>query len=403
MRIAASTSLAAPSATIAPSLTPTAAAPTLPAGDWTSVHWTKVAVEASVWIVPPDSSDSDSPVDSGWTVYGWSRGYVAFDTITTADSDSWTQVTTSQNSTDGIHWQAGGQFTRSGQAGDDREFDAPDGVLDLEEAPAGLLAVGIGDPARCGGTEWEFPMATSVDGISWLAAPITDAGEQMVTVAGGNSGFVATAPNAIFTSVDGRSWKSVDLTAPSFKGLLTVNGGASFAGGFVVSGEANTPDWNCSGPPEFVTPALWKSADGTTWTRSKLPTTAKKPSGDTDLFVCQMGQRALILDEYSFSHEATESAWISTDGQDWRPLPVGPVVCSDGGNELVTSGGRSIVAVDPTDGSASALYTLGSGATLVKLAQTGDLPPESSYVFGPAGLITADGDGNTYVGVPVAG
>jgi len=142
-------------------------------------------------------------------------------------------------------------------------------------------------------------------------------------------------------------------------------------------------------------------ADGTTWTRSKLPR-LQEPSGDTDLFVCQMGQRALILDEYSFSHEPRNPRGYLRRAR-LAAVASWPVVCSDGGNELVTSGGRSIVAVDPTDGSASALYTLGSGATLVKLAQTGDLPPESSYVFGPAGLITADGDGNTYVGVPVAG
>ena len=247
-------------------------------------------------------------------------------------------------------------------------------------------------------------MATSVDGINWLTAPTTDAGEQMITLEGGDSGFVATAPSAIFTSVDGRSWKSVDLAAPSFKGLLTVNGGASFAGGLVVSGEANTPDWNCSGPPNLVTPALWRSADGTTWTRSKLPTTVKNPSGDIELFLCRMGQRTLILDEFSFSHEATEYAWVSTDGQDWRPLPAGLVVCADGGNELLTSGDRSVVAVDPADGSASALYTLSSGTTLVRLAQTGELPPDlAGCVFGPAGLITTDSDGNTYVGVPVAG
>jgi len=58
------------------------------------------------------------------------------------------------------------------------------------------------------------------------------------------------------------------------------------------------------------------------------------------------------------------------------------------------------------------IYTLRDDLTVVQLVQTGDPPvyPESDDditvdyypAFGPAGIIVAGGDGNTYVGVPFA-
>jgi len=181
LRIAASTSLAAPSATIAPSLTPTAAAPTLPAGDWTSVHWTKVAVEASVWIVPPDSSDSDSPVDSD--------DCLRLEPRPTSRSTRSPQPTpTPGRRSQPVRTQptvfTGRLVVNSHGPARPETIGSSMHPTCARPGRGACRFAGsrIGDPARCGGTEWEFPMATSVDGISWLAAPITDAGEQMVTV-----------------------------------------------------------------------------------------------------------------------------------------------------------------------------------------------------------------------------
>ena len=204
----------APSPTLTPSPlpTPTTFAPpdSLAPGDWTAIHWTKVKVpeQAGLWepAPTPEASSDTYVADTHWTVYGWSRGYVAFDTVTTTTYDGdWIQVTRTQNSADGLSWQSGEtmQDSGSGDSGHDN------GVVGVAEGPAGLLAY-TSAGVTCSNLKREWPIAISRDGIKWRPIPSSDATNNRVLDAG-SSGYITTAPDGASTSTDGLTWKAVDL------------------------------------------------------------------------------------------------------------------------------------------------------------------------------------------------
>lgn len=380
-----------------PSQTPFAH-PSLPAGKWTAIHWTKVTGMASVWTwIPGSGSTGSAVIESGWNVFGWSRGYVAFDTVNTSDDDSWTEVTTTQHSTDGVHWEVGGQFSQTGSAEDYSYVTSVDGIREVVDGPAGLLAVGHGEP-DCGGRDWAWPIAVSSDGITWRSA-VTELANQMLTIDGGTAGYIATGTNAIFTSTDGRAWNTVEVKAKAFKGLVELESGTAFAGGFVASGEANTPDYGCETSASFLAPSLWWSPDGKTWTRDKVPNAT--PGSGVQMFVCHFDDHIVVAGEYPYG-TAKASQWASTDGRTWKsmPTPDGSVLCpSDSGNVL-TNGDRAVVVTD-----SGSIYSLSDDLKVAKLTETGDVPPDegNQTVLGPAGFITTDNNGDTYIGMPVAG
>ena len=179
-------------------------------------------------------------------------------------------------------------------------------------------------------------------------------------------------------------------------------------GGFVISGEANSPAYECTQAQAFKSPALWWSLDGQTWTHDQVPNLPA--STNSPIRVCHFGDNLLIanLTKDDGTIDGTILAWSSSDGRTWRPLPFSTVLeCPDWGphaegnswgNRLLASSDRNLIF------SGNAIYSLGGDLTPTPLAETGELPAIGPrVVFGPAGFIVPGDDGNTYVGVPVAG
>jgi hypothetical protein len=371
----------------------------LPAGNWTSIHWTKVAGQDGVWADPPDELPNGVDEDSGWTMYGWSQGYLAFDQLETDNDDgSWRLVTKTRISSDGVHWQAGGEFTQKGGANDDLP-EMQDGIGGVVEGPAGLLAMGAAH-ADCGSNTYAWPEAVSADGRNWKTV-YTDA--YGASVDGGASGYITAGPDGIWTSTDGLTWKATDLKSAAFAGYKGIEGGTSVAGGFVVSGETTFPDKSCgnSDTPALM-PTLWSSPDGATWTKDTLPDAT--PRGNLSLFVCRFNDHLLLASEVG---GAANANWMSTDGVTWTAAPATPVtlcpyVAKYSENVVLSLGTRTLVL---SNSDPKKIWLLRDDLTLVAISQTGTLPSGGNFgaLFGPAGLIVAGDDGNTYVGVPVAG
>jgi hypothetical protein len=342
---------------------------------------------------------------SGWTVFGWSRGYVAFITrIVVKTGSANTEFTSTAYSTDGLVWRLGGTFNLAQTTGDAYD-DRVEGVV---ESAAGLLAVGV-SATECSFGSFEWPEAFSADGVTWQPAAQTNAGKvddyTIQQIEGGAAGFIATGTNGAFTSIGGLSWTAIDLKGPATKTLQGLQSGASFSGGFILTGEANIPvQDSCEQTPVYQNPSLWWSEDGKTWTAQKIPNAPA--SSDQAMAVCRYGDHLLMAGERTSAGKNLE--WISTDGRSWVPLQVSdPRTCPQYlDSEFLTSGSRNLVLSEDAL-SAPTAFTVRDDGALVQLTQTGDEPTEwrdgDVTLFGPAGLVEVDQEGNTYVGVPVAG
>jgi hypothetical protein len=224
-------------------------------------------------------------------------------------------------------------------------------------------------------------------------------------VDGGAAGYVIAGTDGVYTSTDGLAWKPVDLKAAVFKGYKGIQSGVAFLGGFLVAGETQFQDPTCGGSSDaVVTASMWSSTDGSSWNRVKLP---NAPSGpETEIDVCHFGGDLLVAQGAS-----AKGGFLltSTDGVTWKSRPDTDLgLCPnapDGLDIFETVGSRTLVMSNASEDSTS-VYELHGDATMSKLAQSGAVPPhvgDYGAVFGPAGIIVAEDDGNTYVGVPVAG
>lgn len=394
---------ASETAPLAPS--PTAFTPpmSLAAGEWTSINWTKVEGQAYVWAPPPDSSDLNV-IDLGWRVFGWSRGYVAFDTITTTRDDaSWTSVTNTSNSIDGLKWELGGDFKLTGGP----HNPAPDnGVVGMVEGPAGLLVdSGFSVPCSSPG-RYEWPLAISPDGTRWQTVNPGTLGSNQVLDAGA-SGYITAGAGGVFISTDGKSWAAADLKGKATEGLDGIESGAAFAGGFVITGETygtlGPATGGCDSGRRLLSPSLWWSPDGKTWTHEEVPSGAAGTGVVMD--VCRLGDRVLVASETTETNSTL--TWASANGRTWKRMPASDkVTCSPDDHSILASGARNIILSTERRGIVD-LITVRDDLTMVALTKTGDVPPwdelRNFAVLGPAGLIVTDTSGNTYFGVPVAG
>jgi hypothetical protein len=258
---------------------------------WTSVDgiaWQRVAVES--FSAPVAEIAAGGP------------GFVA---VTSFPASVWT-------SADGSDWT--------------RTADQPDltegTLLDLASNGSVLVAVG--------GGFWR-----SEDGLAWrrTAVPGTP-GTQHDVIAGG-PGFVAVGSvlvssmepkGAIWTSVDGSTWERLP-DDPVFDGAELVSiardGDGLLAAGWRIDVESG---W-------FFSPAIWRSADGTTWTRAAIddPTMAPAsppPSGPgalqgamvTHLSRGDAGWIAVGGDGRQDGEQLRQNValWTSADGAAWQ-------------------------------------------------------------------------------------
>jgi hypothetical protein len=398
-----------PSASPSPTATPTgtpeptsslSAAP----GKWTGIKWTDLGKIPQLYPANSDAADTYSTV----TVFGWSRGYVGFQTIVTSDTRLGTGTMVSTSSPDAVHWTPDRAMTVTG-------IDYPLTITAVLEGPSGLLAIGRITGAACGGPSTVSAMWTSTDGQTWsLVTPPSDfASASVHTVDGGSAGFIATgilkdgATQAVWLSSDGRAWRQGLLPESTF-GDVIVQGGSMFGGGYVVSG-AVRGDEGCGGY-QLLTPSLWWSTDGKGWTRATL--TGAAPATDSSMAVTRIsdhGLMAVATEWDAVTQLSSEKIWVTSDGRTWRQV-TSPSKFLD--STIRTDGRQGLALVDPdanppaTDGPV-VVAAVDDDLTVRPLPQTGEVPMASqsasswNSTMGPAGLLMISSDYSAlWLGVP---
>ena len=234
---------------------------------------------------------------------------------------------------------------------------ANEATAQLQFSTDGRTWTASGDAGTFGGESGEL------DGIAWNGKQLLAAGSVM--------GAVAPTPS-IWTSADGRSWKSVDTGGSFDPGQRLVNlvaNGTAFVGA-TQDGE------------------VWRSADGTSWTSATLPGAsnvrvvqlvatskafaivgldggdgAQVPNKGVTIWSSADGrtwyskvlsstdwawERVFVLDDRFVSYEGADSAptsdslptraWQSADGATWTSLAIPPAtfhVVGSNGSRLV--------------------------------------------------------------------
>jgi len=157
----------------------------------------------------------------------------------------------------------------------DGQFAGPGGPIAPQVLPsltgiaaAGATVVAVGSQATLpdarplilmspdGGHTWQPAVLRAPDGASM-------AGAVPMMIAGSPGGWLAVAPDAVWTSPDGRAWQLGPGIAPLASGDR-VTGLAQTPGGFVAVGENLRPQGTAAA---LTTPVLWTSADGRAWRR----------------------------------------------------------------------------------------------------------------------------------------
>jgi hypothetical protein len=205
-----------------------------------------------------------------------------------------------------------------------------------------------------GGGSW------SLASESALGGGVPPPGHPAQLVAGGQGGWVALGPDAIWTSGTGQAWTLVSTAGlPAKITVLRRTGG-----GFIAAG----PD------------ALFASVSGTNWQRLAVP------AGAIDVqYVAAAGNSVLLAAEVP---GGLGGAWLSTDGgQTWIPVPVPRGHDATDQIAGVAATGTGFVLVRPAvvGGRPTAdVYRSPDGATWTFAAMLGGAAPAG---FVPAGFV----------------
>ena len=188
-----------------------------------------------------------------------------------------------------------------------------DGAQAIASGHGRYVAVGsLGSPAQA--AAW-----TSTDGLTWDAATVGDLpiGSAMTDVIATEDGFVAFGVESevddrigkrvhAWSSPDGLDWQSAVVEAPSKSGFqVALNHLADGPAGQLALGTFIGQDRGGQ--------RLWRSADGLTWERAKLP----KANGHTWNSIVSVPQGYLLLGQ-SITGEPYN--WHSADGITWERL-----------------------------------------------------------------------------------
>jgi hypothetical protein len=389
--------------TVSPTSSPLPTVGPAPAGAWTGIRWINAGPAF------PQVRLGGSETESTPTVFGWSRGFVGF----AASPDSTVAVgptVTPAASTDGLHWTLGDPLDNTGR----QLASMPEAVV---EGPAGLVAVGRGPAATCGGPPSADALWTSSDGLKWSRVPLPPdfATASVITVDGGATGYVAAGvlkdglSQIVWLSQDGRAWHQIPLTRSVF-GQFDVAGAVNFSGGYVVSGASHT-EGGCGA--NMVTPSIWWSVDGASWARDALPGAIAATSDWVT--VTRISDHALM----AFSSEWNETTkaesqhvWVSSDGRAWKPIDAPSKMLT---SNILSDRQRGLSLVDPYvvdhDKTFGPLLVaaVADDLSAATLTQTGDGPtlgPTMSgwiSALGPTGVVVLTLDGTTlWLGVPTA-
>jgi hypothetical protein len=162
--------------------------------------------------------------------------------------------------------------------------------------------------SRQGPTPIGPAVATSTDGLTWtwrVLAGAQPSGAAMSGVAAGNHGFVAvgtgpTVQPAVWISADGSSWEQVSApTAPTRGELDDVAAGGGL---YVAVGRDGT------------NAAAWVSNDGLTWHRA--PSSPSLADG----YMTRVSWAGTAFLAVGRTGAGDGAAWVSTDGSSWSRL-----------------------------------------------------------------------------------
>jgi hypothetical protein len=368
----------------------------LPGGTWDGIRWTRVVNSRDPHWLVADGRREDA-TDSGWATFGWSHGYIAFDTVVTINEDySWTAVTNTAQSLDGVSWTPGGSLgQRGGNLYDDDPLSSP--IAGIVEGAGGLLVYAV-TPVMCSWPTVRYaPIAASRDGWTWTA--VTQPLGSIQVIDGAGAGYIALGSSGVFTSIDGLAWTRESLTGKAFARLDLAQSGTVAEDGFVFSGVTFGSDSaGCGVSPRLLNPTLWFSSDAKSWTKIALP--GWIPGHEVWLDVCRSG-RLVVADERAGSESRT---WVSTDGRTWSVSPV-DYLCGIARSEMdhLRGGGREIF-VDPGQAGPATITLVNDNLSETNIAQSGDVPDWEHVAvaqLGPAGIVASSGDGTLYFGVPL--
>jgi hypothetical protein len=279
------------------------------------------------------------------------------------------------------------------------------------------LPWGVGPAATCGPPPTVNALWASADGVSWsrLTLPADFLAAAVSTVDGGSTGFIATGvlhdgkTQAVWLSADARSWRTIPLAQSTF-GEFVVDAAVNFAGGYIVSGAVKS-EKGCG--EVMMTPSLWWSADGNSWTRSQL--SGASSAGQAQVTLTRISSRAVMAYATEWD-EATQisstQVWVTADGRTWQPIASPSVLLR---TPIYTDGRRGVSVADPLMLSVSqsrgplVIATVGDDLATKTLVQAGDGPVVNDALagwraaLGPTGVLIFTHDGlQLWLGVPTA-
>ena len=214
----------------------------------------------------------------------------------------------------------------------------------------GGTIVALGSQASDGAVLPEFSVSSD-GGRTWRAAPLhvpggkVPSGHAPTLLAGGAGGWLATGPEAIWTSQDGTSW-----TLASTHGITPQRPGDAVwvitktAAGFLAAGEGSAP----GGGTQAV---IWTSRDGLTWQRMTAGGLGLAGAGEAVRSIAYATYRddaTVIAGTVAAGGASYSGAWLSTDGGTaWTRVSI-PV--SNGAGDTISGlafDGAGLIAVRP--------------------------------------------------------
>jgi Protein kinase domain len=232
-------------------------------------------------------------------------------------------------------------------------------VLNRVVASGGTI-VALGSQTSDGLVRQQF-FVSSDAGKAWHLAPLhatagalraqVPLGHQATLLAGGPGGWLATGPQAIWTSPDGTSW-----TLASTHGISPQLPGDSVwvitktAAGFLAAGKGNAPGGG-------IQAVIWTSHDGLTWQRTTAADLGLVGTGEAVQSISYATYRrnaTLIAGTVTAGGASYSGAWLSTDGGSaWTRVSI-PV--SNGAADTISGlafDNAGLIAVRPSAGTSA--------------------------------------------------
>lgn len=350
------------------------------------LSWVSVQMPAEL------ATSAGSTFQNGF--FGLSHAYLAFhENLVSGSSEPWT-------SSDGRDWQEGQPLDMTGLANGAS-------VEEVVEGPAGLLALGRVPGCADDGTGCVPAPATalwtSVDGLHWSGVDLQKAfgGGAIGDVDAGPKGYVAvsvssdssTARPAVWLSADGRVWRAVSLSSSTFKDAY-LSEAVVLGGGYLVAGRTGSLAGWGGGDFPSTTPAIWWSADGSTWSRATLANVAAAPEAEAAIATLGSGKLVAHVESWDCScpPQGDNHAWTSIDGRAWRAataaFPSPAVVLSDG---------RQALQLVPSEGVLTEAVS-SDGFQWAQIVVSGSGPADyDGAAYGPAGLVVEGSDGSLWL------